>query len=158
MSDRPETIAELISKTLEEGRELTIPETDRVVRIRPLDVSALLDEGKVPDILTPIIVKAVYSEVSDSDAKNFVFKEHTDLKELAEHLAAIDYVVKHSLVGDNPSPKQLTLREKRWIFRLAMIPAEYLATFRWEQDDDVADVAEGEDVQPVAEPNPENQG
>lgn len=144
------TIPELLQEMKAKGIEHKIPATDRVVRLRTLDAPALLKEGKMPDILTPLVIKSVYQEVSDREMREFLGQKHTGAEDALKMIEAMDYVVQKSIT-DGTKPEDLTLGEKRWIFRLAMGPAELLVTFRYDEDADVESVDEGEDLPQTAE-------
>lgn len=152
VNEVPETIEEL-EKLRKFGKDIKMPPTGRMVKLRKLDLGKLLQEGKVPDTLTPLAIRSIYSEISDDQATGFFDGNHIvdpmDVKSALSHLEAINFVVGHSLY----EPKllsDLTIGEKRWIFRLVLLPAEILATFRNEEDDDVASVDESDEVREAA--------
>jgi hypothetical protein len=62
----------------------------------------------------------------------------------------MDFVCERT-VADGTPVNDLTLAEKRWIFRLVMGPAELLTTFRYDPNFDVADVDESDEVRQDAE-------
>lgn len=130
------------------GIEQIIPGTQRVVRLRTLDSATLLREGKMPDILTPLVVKSVYQDLTDNEVRKFVEKERGNPAEALEFIDVLDFVASKS-IADGTRVEDLTIPEKRWIFRLAMGAAELLIFFRYEPESDVAVVDESEDVQPV---------
>jgi hypothetical protein len=141
---------EVLSEMRTRGVEQKMPGTDRIVRIKSVDTPALLREGKMPDILTPLVVKSVYQELADRELRDFIGQQRGNSAEALAMLEAMEFVVKKA-VADNTKVEELTLAEKRWIFRLAMGPAELLVTFRYQQEDDVEPVAEVEDVPPPTE-------
>lgn len=142
----PELLAEMNSR----GIEFKIPGSDRIVRIRNLDAPTLLREGKMPDILTPLVIKSIYQEISDKEIRDFLGQNKTSANDALALLETIDFVVERVLV-DGAKVKDLTLGEKRWLFRVAMEPAELLVTFRYDPNDDVADMDESGEVRTVAE-------
>ena len=150
---KPLTIVERLDEMNARGTEIMLPGTDRIVRLRPIDAEACLRDGKVPDILTPMVTKSLYQELTDKESREFLSGNRGGTPEAFAHLQAVNYVCEKA-IADNTKVKDLTLAEKRWIFRLAMGPAELLVTFRYDEDADVESVAEVEDVQPVAEPSP----
>jgi hypothetical protein len=114
--------------------------------LRYLEPAALLREGKMPDNLTPLVMKSVYGDIDGNDINKFLYKDNgADAAAALAHLETIDFVVKRA-IADNTKVEDLTLGEKRWIFRLVMGDAETLATFRLNEDPDVGDVDSGEDV------------
>lgn len=141
-----DALAEMKSR----GTEVAIPGTDRVVRLRTLDAETLLREGKIPDILTPLVIKSVYEELSDREVRAVLAQSRGTTEEALAMVEAIDFVAEKS-IADSTKVKELTLGEKRWIFRLAMEPAELLVTFRYDPDANVEPVAEGDEVQQAPE-------
>lgn len=142
--------AELLHEMRLKGTEYKLPGTGRIVRIRVLDAPSLLREGKLPDILTPLVVKSVYQELSDKEMRDFVGAQRGNANEALNMVEAMDFVVKKS-IADGTKVEDLTLAEKRWIFRMAMGPAELLITFRYDKESDVEPVAEVEDVREAAQ-------
>lgn len=145
-------ILKLIQEMQASGNEQTLPQTGRKIRLRTLDVEALLYEGKVPDILTPLVIKSVYQDLDDDTLLDFMRGKEVNPTDAIKHLQAIDYVVQ-KCITDGTDIKKLTLGERRWIFRLVMMPAEILVTFRYEQESDVESVPEGDEVRSVTEPD-----
>ena len=143
------TPTEALSEMKAKGTEVLIPGTERLVRLRTLDAEALLREGKIPDILTPLVIKSVYEELSDREVRGVLTQSRGSKEDALAMLEAIDFVVEKS-IADGTKAKDLTLGEKRWIFRLAMEPAELLTTFRHDPNADVESLAEGDEVQPNA--------
>ena len=144
MSDQPTTLEELAAFR-KNGKEISIPSTDRKVTLVQVNLPAMLSQGKVPDILTPLAIKSIYSNITDEDARKITDAQADSQKAALAHLAAIDLVVENALAPQCKSlMTELTIGEKRWIFRLALLPAEILATFRDDEDTDVADVDEGD--------------
>lgn len=139
------SLVESLVEMKDKGTEVLIPGTDRIVRLKTLDAETLLREGKVPDILTPLVIKSVYEELGERDLRGFLSQSRSSKEEALAMLEAIDFVVKHS-IADKTDIKTLTLGEKRWIFRLVMEPAELLVTFRYDPNVDVEPVAEGDEV------------
>lgn len=148
--EKQKTQVELLSEMHSRGTAQKIPGTDRIVRLRALDAPTLLREGKVPDILTPLVTKAIYQDLSDRELRDFVGQAKGSTQEALALVDAMDFVAEKG-IADNTKVKELTLGEKRWIFRLVMGPAEMLVTFRYDSDADVEPVVEVEDVQPTAE-------
>jgi hypothetical protein len=149
--EKPLSAVERIAEMKSKGTEVQLPGTDRLIRLRPLDAETLLREAKMPDILTPLVTKSVYEEITDKESRAFLAQNRGAVNEALAHLEAVDFVCEKS-IADGTKVKDLTIAEKRWVFRLAMGPAELLVTFRYDEDADVEPVAEVEDVQPVTEP------
>src|SRR5687768_10042773 len=148
-ADKKDTL-NVLGEMRTKGVEQKMPGTDRIVRLKTIDAPTLLRENKMPDILTPLVVKSIYQELSDRELRDFIGQQRGNTAEALSMLDAIEFVVKRS-IADNTKVEDLTLAEKRWIFRLAMGPAELLVTFRHQQEDDVEPVAESNEVRPTAE-------
>jgi hypothetical protein len=144
MSDQPTTV-EALAEFRRNGKEIIIPSTGRPVTLKQISLGKLLSEGKVPDILTPLAIKSIYSNISDEDARGFIDANVESQKAALAHLAAIELVVQNALADQcQYLMTELTIGEKRWIFRLALLPAEILATFRSDEDVDVDNVGESD--------------
>lgn len=146
----PRQITDILQDMPTKGIEHKIPGTDRLVHLRTIDAPKLLRSGKVPDILTPLVVRAVYQDVSDREVREFMKKPGANVEEALQMAEAIDYIVENAIVS-GAKVSDLTMGERRWIFRLAMGEAELLATFRYDEDADVESVDESNEVQQTAE-------
>lgn len=126
----------------------------RVVRLRTVTPDRLLRLGKLPDILTPLVIKMFYEGVAPSDLDKFLDQRET-VEEILEQVESLRVVCVAGLleprVVDNPvaadeiSIDDLTLSERGWIFRLVFQEAEFLATFRFGQAPDVETVPDSQD-------------
>lgn len=141
------TAVEQLKEMKTKGIEHEMPGTGRLIRLRTLDAETLLRKApdKIPDILTPMIVKSVYADLQDREVKEFINHQRSSITDALAMADAINFVVKEAIV-DNTKLEELTTSEKKWIFRLAMGPAELLVTFRDEEEGDVGTVDEGKDV------------
>lgn len=144
--DIPAKLKEMKSR----GIEQTMPDTLRKVRLRTINPSFLLRDEKLPDELTPLIVRMTYEALPDQAIVGHLNKKRTTKEEALGYLDMLDYVTQKA-IADDTKADDLSLEEKRWIFRLVMGPADVLATFRYEQDPDVGDVDTSEDVPPAAQ-------
>jgi hypothetical protein len=145
----------------ESGVLQTLP-SGRVVRIRTVTPDRLLRLGKLPDILTPLVVRMIYEEVTVSDLDAFLATKE-QVTQALEMIDSLNVVCEAGLLEPSIGPGEgqitvddLTLAERGWIFKLVFQPAEVLSSFRYESAPDVAVVPDGEDngqpAQPVAEP------
>lgn len=148
--EKKQTPLELLREMRLHGVEQKLPGTQRIVKLRAVDAPTLLREGKMPDILTPLVVKSIYQELSDTELRAFLGDARSGIDDALTMLDTIEFVVQ-SCIMDDTEVQDLTLAEKRWIFRLVMGPAELLITFRWEEELDVEHLAEGDEVQQAAE-------
>jgi hypothetical protein len=112
------------------------------VQMRPVRADKLLALGRIPDILTPIMLKSVY-EVATEELDSFLFDKRETMAETLEMIRAVDAVCAAALV--EPSlVEYLTLQDRMWIFKLAFMPAEVLSTFRLQSRGDVENLDDGE--------------
>jgi hypothetical protein len=148
--EKEQTVVERISEMTSKGWSQTMPGTGRTIRLRTVDCVELLREGKVPEILTPLVVKSVYQELSDNDTRRFIEQSREKIEDAIALADSINFICERAIT-DGTKVKDLTIAERRWIFRLVLGPAELLVTFRIEQEYDVETVAEGEDLQSTTE-------
>lgn len=142
-------IPERLKIMRKEGYPVTLPHTERKIKLRAVEAKSLLLENKMPDLLTPLVIKAVYSDLTGDDMKNFLNKTGEEVKEALDFAESIDYICSLAIADDTPL-EDLVSSEKRWVFRLVLGPAELLVTFREDEDADVGTVAEGERIQEPA--------
>jgi hypothetical protein len=143
------SFAELMAEMHSIGSLQRIPGTERLVRMRTLDVPSMLANGKMPDILTPLVIKSVYQDITDKEVQEVIQQHKGDKEEALAMLETLDFVCKHA-IADSTQVSDLTLAEKRWIFRLALGSAELLINFRYEPEFDVAELVPGDKVQQAA--------
>lgn len=118
------------------------------VQMRSVRPEVLLRSGKLPNILTPIIIKMLYEDVSEKlDA--YLFTERDEAAETLEMIAGVDAVCEAALLDSSIVP-YLSLSDRMWVFKLALLPAAVLSTFRQQQDGNVDGAPDGEgNVQPT---------
>ena len=146
----------------ERGVLQTLP-SGRVVRLRTVTPDRLLRAGKVPDILTPLVIKMIYEEVANEELDAFLAAKTKIADALAtvESLRVVceaglldprvvDASTGSALADDEISIDDLTLAERGWIFKLVFQSTEVLQRFRLGQAPDVDAVPDGEgDSQPT---------
>lgn len=148
--EKPQEPADFMDEMRSKGIEHRIPGTGRHIRLRSVDAPTLLRDGKMPDLLTPLLVKAVYQDLSDKEIRDYLGQNKGKIEDALKMVDTMDFVVGKA-IADGTKLSDLTVGEKRWIFRLVMGPAELLITFRYDPTAIVEPVAEGEDVQQAAE-------
>lgn len=131
------TIAEL-KRAYDEGLPQTLL-SGIEVQMRPVQPDKLLMSGKVPDILTPLVMGMMFAKEKDGDTvfpdevkdpiTYYLTKEREKAQEAVEFIKSVDVVCEAALVDPSLVP-YLTLADRMWIFRLAFMPVEVLATFR----------------------------
>lgn len=139
------TLFDQIKDARKNGVEQILITTERPIKLRPVEPAALLREGDLPDILTPLVVKSVYQDLTSSEINDFLEKGPSDKEGALSFLKAIDLVCSLAIADGTPV-EDLVLSEKRWVFRLVLGPAEHLILFRYEPNEDVEPVDEGDPI------------
>lgn len=139
-------------KMREQGVEITLP-SGRVVRMRTVTPDRLLKLGKIPDILTQLVIKMFYGQVTSGDFNGFL-DAREELEQTFAQFESLRVVCTAGLleprIVDNPQADDeiaiddLTMSERGWIFRLAFVEADDLATFRQRQTPNVEVVPDGD--------------
>lgn len=110
------------------------------VYMRPVQPDKLLMSGKVPDILTPLVMGMMFAKEKDADDTVFpdevdnpvdayLNKQRQEAKDAIEFVKSVDVVCEAALVEPDIVP-YLSLSDRLWIFRLAWMPVEVLRNFR----------------------------
>lgn len=111
------------------------------VKMRAVRPDVLLRAGTLPDILTPIVIKSLYEDVSEKlDA--YLFTERDEVQETLDMVRGVDAVCAAALIDPSVVP-YLDLSDRMWIFKLAFMPAAVLSTFRYEPNRDVEGAPDG---------------
>lgn len=141
------TPAEKFRYLREQGVKKTLAGFGRTIRMRPPRLEVLLRGGRVPDILTPLMLKMIYAPLSNAEINDFL-RNRDNTKEAIAQLDALNILCEEVLLEPrvvqeikDPASEilidDLTYLERGWIFKWALLPAEYLAFFRAEQARDV---------------------
>lgn len=126
------------------------------VYMRPVRPDKLLASGKVPDILTPLVMNMMFppDKVEDDvvfpdEVNSFLGKPRDKTAEAIEFVKAVDVVCEAALIDATAVP-YLSLSDRLWIFKLAFMPVEVLSTFRLQpkRDVGVGDSSTGEPQPP----------
>lgn len=143
----------------EQGVKKKLSGFGRVVRIRPPRLEVLLRAGRVPDILTPMMLRMIHAPLSNEEINEFL-RERDNAKETLQQIDSLNIMCEEVLIEprvveviSDPATEitihDLTYLERGWIFKWAMLPAEYLTFFRAGQEGDVESVQNGaDDLQP----------
>lgn len=131
------TIEEL-KRAYDEGLEQTLLSGLKVV-MRPVRPDTLLVSGKVPDILTPLIMKMMFARQQEDDTvfpdevkdpiTHYLTQERAKAQEAMEFIKSVDVVCEAALVDPSIVP-YLSLNDRMWIFKIAFLPVEILSRFR----------------------------
>lgn len=148
-SDKKQTTAEKIAIMRAEGWEQTFA-TDRKVKLRTLEPDMLLREGDCPDILTPFLIKSIYADDRNALVNAFLDKDLPTKEDALAYMDMLTLIAKKS-IADGTKVEELTLAEKKLIFRFSLGPSELLVSFRYEPQADVVAVPEGDTLPQATE-------
>ena len=141
------TIEEL-RRIYEEGIEQTLI-SGVTVRMHPVQLDKLLEAGDIPDVLSSLILRALYEDVRE-EIDSFVMTPQTDKAKAVDVIRSVDAVCRSVLI--HPSiVAYLSLTDRLWLFKLAFMPAEVLSRFRHQPAGDVDAVDEGENISQAAQ-------
>lgn len=161
MDDMSVTSAAEFRRMREQGEVITLPITNRRVRMRTVKPAELLRLGKIPDPLTELVMKVLFGPLSQDEYNAFF-----SLSERADHALAVTEslrvvctaaLLEPRIVDDPQAEDEIHIDdlediEQRFIFDLAMMAASELSRFRTRQAADVGPVPEGEGDKQPAEP------
>lgn len=134
------------------------------VQMRPVQADKLLMSGKVPDILTPLVMgmmfakeqpedETVFPDEIDDPVNAYLNKQRQEAKDAISFIQSVDVVCEAALVDPSIVP-YLSLRDRMWIFKLAFYPVEVLSNFRLKPARDVAagndSAGDAQQAEPVA--------
>lgn len=133
----------------EQGWEQTFS-TGRKVRLRTLEPDMLLREGDCPDILTPLLLKSLYGDDRNAAVREFLDQPFGTKEDAFAYIDLLNLICSKSIC-DGTKVEELTLAEKRLIFRFALGSSELLTSFVYEPPPPVAVVEEVNDLPQAAE-------
>lgn len=119
----------------------------RVVQLQPVQLDVLIMSGKLPDILTPVAARALWTDATGDDIadKVEVAKGFIDLVDTITTAALMYPVIKEFPIADDEiALSDIGFMDKIHIFRLATGPAETLSTFSDYQKTGLATIPDGE--------------
>jgi hypothetical protein len=127
-------------KRREEGVEIRFPTTKNIARIRPLDITFFLKEGRVHNLLE----SAAFEGLVEKDVTEYTEDEVTAfqvtldfLNKVTTHCFVSPKIVDNPTADDEISIEDVLLDEKYFLFSLLARPAQALDHFRPKQADDV---------------------
>lgn len=129
-------------KPREQGEIVTLP-SGNVARLRPVAVDALLAAGRIPDLLSGIAAKTLWSETDTASIAEQAeqAKGFADLINLIVPLAMMEPRVVAEPAGDGEiALEDVDFSDKIAIFQLATGGSTVLRTFREQQARNVAAV------------------
>lgn len=140
-------------KPREQGEVVSLP-SGNVARLRPVALDQLMLSGKIPDLLTPIAAKSLWTETDTASIGDQVetAKGFAELVNLIVPAAIIEpRIVAEPAADDEISLADIDFSDKLAIFQLATGGSQTLRLFREQQERNVAIISDGEDVRPEAE-------
>jgi hypothetical protein len=146
-------------KNREQGELIQLPFSGRLVRLRTVKPDMLLRQGKIPQVLTTLVINMIYDQGPDNQFEAFLSPQETAEEAMAmlESLRVVctagliaPKVVENPQTDDEISIDDIELSDRGYIFRLVFAPAEALSRFRAKSPSDVDVVANGAgDPQPT---------
>lgn len=134
----------------EEGFVKVLP-SGNVARLRPVDMSVLLESGEIPDILTPMAVSAIMDGADTEKLAN-----PDDLaKHTTEMIRFFNLVCKAAFLeprivevpqnDDEINIEDVELSDRSFVYALVTQPVEVLRSFRLSETPDVDPVSDSQD-------------
>lgn len=133
------------------GETVTLP-SGNVATLRPVALDMLIASGKLPDLLTPIAAKSLWTETDTSTIADQVetAKGFAELINLIVPLAVLrPHIVDDPQSDDEISLADIDFSDKIAIFQLATGGSQTLSLFRKGQEANVEPVLDGENVRPA---------
>lgn len=153
---KPTTAAEW-RKPREEGVNVPLP-SGNWARIRPADIMTMIKAGTIPDLLSAVAVKAVWSEQDPNEIGNSfeLAGKYDELMRIV--LPAVFAEPKIALNGDKPKDDEITiedldLSDRTAAFNLALSGVGTMRRFRDEQVERLGAVSNSKNVRATAEPD-----
>lgn len=148
-------------KPREEGYLVELPSGHRA-RLGPVDLSQMLLDGRIPDLLTPFVTQMLYEGVNEEDLEK-QFSPEAVLDRAGETMELINRVCSASfldprVVQEDPGDGEILIEDvsiddRSYVFSLAIYGARALESFRVGQESPVEPVRDGEDDDVAPEPD-----
>lgn len=137
----------------EQGYVVPLP-SGNVVRLRPVALDVLILSGKLPDILTPIAAKSLWTETKTDDIASQVemAKGFIDLINIIVPAALLyPRITETPQYDDDVRLDDIDFRDRVHIFQVATQPAAALYSFRREQEERMAAISNSQNNQQPTE-------
>jgi hypothetical protein len=154
MDDLQPTLGAEWRKEREEGVLVRLPVSRRLVRLRTVRPDMLLRRGKIPDILTSLVVDLIYGKATNDEIIAFLGprEQAEEAVEMMESLRVVceagliePRVVDEPIADDEIAIDDIEYADRGYIFKLVFAPAEALSRFRHKPKTDV-DAVENEPI------------
>lgn len=141
MGKRKITAASKWREPREKGFVVTLP-SGHVARIRPVALDVMIQDGSLPDLLSPIAAKALWTETNVEEIAN-VAEMATGMSELFGVVCKATFIEPRvvndmeDLDDDEIALADVSFDDKSFVFQLAIQPAQILHKFCEQQARDV---------------------
>lgn len=138
-------------KPRREGVLVPLP-SGNVARIRPVALDVMIASGQIPDVLTPLAAKTLWTEV-EADQIGNVAEMATGMADLFNVVCRAAFVepriVDDPQAEDEIGIEDIDFQDKAAVFQLAIGPARQLELFRERQEAAMAALRAGEGGEPT---------
>lgn len=149
MGKRKITSASTWREPREKGYVITLP-SGNVARIRPVALDVMIRDGTLPDLLSPIAAKSLWTETTTDEIGN-VGELATGMAELFGYVCRASFI--EPRIADDVEDlgegeialEDVSFDDKAFVFQLAIQPAQILHRFCEKQAADVESVRDDAD-------------
>lgn len=139
----------------EKGYVLALP-SGNTARIRPVALDVMIQDGRLPDLLSPIAARSLWTE-TDVEEIGKVGELATGMAELFGYVCKASFIEPRIVDGEEDlgegeiSLSDISFDDKAFVFQLAIQPAQVLHRFCEKQAGDVEPPRAGDGDTPEAE-------
>jgi len=140
------TLARTWRQPRAEGFVVTLP-SGNVARLRPVALDRMILSGSLPDLLTPLAAKTLWTTTDEAEIGNQIelARGFVDLVNLIVPLAMMEpTIVEDPQTDSEISIEDIDFGDKVAVFQLATQPATFLKAFREQQAGGLATLHNGE--------------
>ena len=124
----------------ENGFVVTLP-SGNTARIRPVALDVMIQDGRLPDLLSPIAARSLWTE-TDVEEIGKVGELATGMAELFGYVCKASFIEPRVVDGEDLGEGEISLSDvcfddKAFVFQLAIQPAQVLHRFCEQQTRDV---------------------
>jgi hypothetical protein len=136
-----------------QGYPVTLP-SGNIAILQNVPLDQLLESGDIPDILTPIASRALWSDTDSNELAKDV-ELHRKFMDLIGIIIPMSMISPKVVLNPNPEKEEISLddidfNDKVAIFNLAIQPAAVLKNFRKVQEKSMADSSDSQDLRDSA--------
>lgn len=140
------TLARTWRQPRQEGFVVVLP-SGNAARLRPVALDQMILAGKLPDLLTPLAAKTLWTNTDEAEIGNQIelAKGFAQLVNMIVPLAMMEpKIVEDPLADDEIAIEDIDFGDKVAVFQLATQPATFLRAYRDQQAANVATVSNGQ--------------